>query len=443
MAAAAAAAAPAWPDFAPARFEPDDPAMRDYLDEHGFVAIKAAASEQELEGMREQLWEFLTTEQCHENGTPTPGWRRDDVTTWSDERFNDPQAGLMGGASHCDAFWRCRTLPRVCEGFATVYGTHDLVTSFDRASINRPQACGAESVLNMGSGPARLDADRLHTHFNQDGYGEEVQICYGILPLWDMNRRTGATAIVPGSHKKVKEIERRRREFNRELFKDSPGHLARDALMAEFQSMSDAARSERRPELFAKFRALRDDYPEMEELERAARDTRKHFFEPFTELGLTPGVVDARAGDLIIFDTALYHGCCNAEEPFGTDILRTIFIQSMVPVELLGQGRGKSEPGYAGLDHTTTVLAARKRAYETGHVTGGSVLSPSQARAMLEADASDPRPTIRDWDATPWERRRLVCPIDVDVAALQRKELLLLQNENEREREEEQEGAKL
>ena len=43
----AAAAAAAWPDFAPARFEPDDPAMRDYLEEHGFVAIKAAASEQE------------------------------------------------------------------------------------------------------------------------------------------------------------------------------------------------------------------------------------------------------------------------------------------------------------------------------------------------------------------------------------------------------------
>ena len=24
-----------FPDYAPARFEPDDPAMRDYLDEHG------------------------------------------------------------------------------------------------------------------------------------------------------------------------------------------------------------------------------------------------------------------------------------------------------------------------------------------------------------------------------------------------------------------------
>ena len=114
----------------------------------------------------------------------------------------------------------------------------------------------------------------------------------------------------------------------------------------------------------------------------------------------------------------MYHGCCNAEEPFGADLLRTIFIQSMVPTALLGQGRGKSQSGYAGADHTTTVLAARKRAYETGTVTGGSVLSPAQAKAFLKADASDPRPTIRDWESTPWARRKLVCPIDVDVAAL-------------------------
>ena len=102
--------------------------------------------------MRESLWEFLTTEQAHENGELTPGWARDDCSTWTDERYNDPQAGLMGGAAHCDAFWQCRTLPRVCEGFATIYGTDELVTSFDRASINRPQACGSQSALEPVGG---------------------------------------------------------------------------------------------------------------------------------------------------------------------------------------------------------------------------------------------------------------------------------------------------
>ena len=40
----------------------------------------------------------------------------------------------------------------------------------------------------------------MHNHFNQDGFGEDVYICYAIMPLYDMNEQTGATAIVPGSH---------------------------------------------------------------------------------------------------------------------------------------------------------------------------------------------------------------------------------------------------
>ena len=126
----------------------------------------------------------------------------------------------------------------------------------------------------------------------------------------------------------------------------------------------------------------------------------------------------------MIFDTALYHGCCNAEAPFGNELLRTIFIQSMVPIALLGKGRGGQEAtGFAGLDHQTTVLAARKRAYECGMVTGGSVPSPGQAKDLLEADARDPKPTVRDWSTTPWDRRRLVCPLDIDVPALQARAL--------------------
>ena len=60
---------------------------------------------------------------------------------------------------------------------------------------------------------------------------------------------------------------------------------------------------------------------------------------------------------------------------------------------------------------------------QTGTVTGGSVLSPGQAKDLLEADARDPMPTIKNWSTTPWERRRLVCPIDVDVPALQARAL--------------------
>ena len=107
--------------------------------------------------------------------------------------------------------------------------------------------------------------------------------------------------IVPGSHTRVKEIERRRRAFERELFKDSPGHRTRMRIMSEFHRLSEEERSERRSELFGRLRALPEQFPEMVAFDEVAQQTRKQFFEPFTKIGLTPSIVDAKAGDLIIF----------------------------------------------------------------------------------------------------------------------------------------------
>lgn len=41
-------------------------------------------------------------------------------------------------------------------------------------------------------------------------------VCYGIVSLWDMNRKTGATQIVPGSHtpENVAHIQSYRNEKN-------------------------------------------------------------------------------------------------------------------------------------------------------------------------------------------------------------------------------------
>ena len=234
-----------------------------------------------------------------------------------------------------------------------------------------------------------------------------------------------------GSHKKVKEIEGRRREFDREVFAESPGHQARAELFARFRKLQDSGDADAaslRKKLMQEFRALPEKYPEMAELEAAAQDLRRNFFEPFIDVGLTPGICDVKAGDLcasnphssfgrhsspdhfrnlaqmtllssltvflcgwacrVIFDTGLYHGCCNAEAPFGNELLRTIFIQSMVPIALLGEGRGGQEAtGFAGLDHQTTVLAARKRAYEVRRaVHCAPAPAPAPARLWIRSD---------------------------------------------------------
>ena len=94
-----------------------------------------------------------------------------------------------------------RTLPGICGGFAAAYGTDELVTAFDRMSIQRPATCGSERVQNIKRGEDAFDQRHLHTHFNQDGFGDDVLVCYGIMSLWDMNRKTGgeSAALLPFS----------------------------------------------------------------------------------------------------------------------------------------------------------------------------------------------------------------------------------------------------
>ena len=130
------------------------------------------------------------------------------------------------------------------------------------------------------------------------------------------------------------------------------------------------------------------------------------------------------AGDLCFFDTALYHGACHGADPLanGPDqLLRTIFIQSMVPTSLLGRGHGEDEPPL-GSSHRSDVLRARRIAYEKGVVTGGSIITPRNARQMLQVYAKNPhenyadQTVTRDWGSTPEDVRRLVQPEEPEDA---------------------------
>ena len=83
----------------------------------------------------------------------------------------------MGQTVHSAPHWYIRTRPGILKGFAAAYGTDDLVAAFDDMAINRPASCGEASVAELGEGPGRLNGRRLHTHFNQDRFGEDVRIC--------------------------------------------------------------------------------------------------------------------------------------------------------------------------------------------------------------------------------------------------------------------------
>ena len=185
--------------------------------------------------------------------------------------------------------WFARTRPGVVAGFQAAYQEQELTAAFDRMSINLPTAAGNPGVTrrlaSTNHAHGRLNMQELHTHKN--GYynqrnGAPFTDFYSIIPLWDMNQRTGATAVVPRSHKHVAEIQ---------------------ALRA--RHWQEPAGVPRHTKQWAAGRRW---------IGKGTPDTD---VSQYTALGLRPCVVNVRAGDMVIFDTALYHAGCAASDPTG------------------------------------------------------------------------------------------------------------------------------
>jgi hypothetical protein len=165
-----------------------------------------------------------------------------------------------------------------------------------------------------------------------------------------MNKKTGATALVPGSHTKVEEINE---------------YMAR--VNAEGAAASEA-------------------------------DSRLHAFRRFTANGLQPGVVNSVAGDLILFDVSTFHGCCNAAEPdYTTGLLRAICIMAAAP-------RGLLAP---------ETLYARRRAYELDEFMGGQVGTEEWAERFMKKVEDEALPEVRSLAEASPAVQRLVAGAEV------------------------------
>ena len=90
------------------RFEPDDPALKEYLMTHGFVVVKGVMNKTNIDSAKDKLWHFLDE---------TAGMKREDQSTWTADRFEGvgmPNNGIMcTGIGQTDFMWYVRLLPRV------------------------------------------------------------------------------------------------------------------------------------------------------------------------------------------------------------------------------------------------------------------------------------------------------------------------------------------
>jgi len=162
-----------------------------YLEEHGYAVVANAAKKEDIEKAQSLLWDFL-------EALPGTKVRRSDVTTWDNkvDWLPNPSNGIIHGFGfgQSDFMWHLRQLPKVKESFAAIWGTEDLLVSFDGGNIFRPWRYNPEWLTTGG-----------WFHCDQNArLGPESQgrVCIqGLVTLRDANGSTGGLVVVPGSHR--------------------------------------------------------------------------------------------------------------------------------------------------------------------------------------------------------------------------------------------------
>jgi hypothetical protein len=105
-----------------------------YLDEHGYTIIKAVLSDKEVAEALDLFWGTL---ECLGAGID-----RNEPASWGTDAaslvFTDAGVIHPHGVIQSKATWYVRGVPAIKEAFARLWGTDDLITSFDGICAFRP-----------------------------------------------------------------------------------------------------------------------------------------------------------------------------------------------------------------------------------------------------------------------------------------------------------------
>lgn len=166
--------------FAPRRcnvFTLEDPKWLQFLSDHGYVVLKCALDESELERANDLLWEFLPR---------ATGWERGRMETWYDH--NDVGIIKCNGAGQSEVAWYARTRPAVKQAFAKIWGTDQLISAFDGFNVFLPWHHGFQKTADGW------------LHADQGCAKRGLQTIQGFVAMTDQDATTGGLHVIPGSH---------------------------------------------------------------------------------------------------------------------------------------------------------------------------------------------------------------------------------------------------
>lgn len=150
------------------------------LEHQGWAVIPGVLSSAECEEYVSAAWAWLESLET--------GIDRHESTTWGDDRWPSNFRGIINTLeiSHQDFVWRVRQHPKILQVFEALWGTNELLSSFDSINILKPgqHECSTDGWLHVDQAPLR----------------KGVACIQGLVNMVDVSPETGTLLVKDGSH---------------------------------------------------------------------------------------------------------------------------------------------------------------------------------------------------------------------------------------------------
>ncbi|WOO78371.1 uncharacterized protein LOC62_02G001919 [Vanrija pseudolonga] len=173
-------------------YTPDTPAKPDFLatlERDGFVVVPGVIPAAACEQFQESALSWL-------EGFPF-GFKRDDRSTWTAEHLPYSTTGGLYNryaVGHEDFVWKIRSEPGIRDVFAQVWGTDDLISSFDGFNASFP--------INKETGRTDIAPTKPWPHIDQNPRRvHQFELYQGIANLSPNGPNDGGLCVLRGSHK--------------------------------------------------------------------------------------------------------------------------------------------------------------------------------------------------------------------------------------------------
>ncbi|EXJ94891.1 hypothetical protein A1O1_00009 [Capronia coronata CBS 617.96] len=161
---------------------------RDDLFRDGYVVVKNAIPEQRCQYYIDQMFKWLEKFPF--------GFKRDDRSTWTPERLpTHMKGGMYHGyrVQHERFMWEARQEPKVLQAFARLWGTDELLASFDGMNFTLPSG-------------TQLPPTEPWPHIDQSPRRKGLQCVQGILNFAPNGIDDGGLLVMKGSHNLMQEF---------------------------------------------------------------------------------------------------------------------------------------------------------------------------------------------------------------------------------------------